>query len=47
MIAVLEALRDVSVDREIIRLPRWIGTETRQLIDGILKGAGGLWDGET
>jgi hypothetical protein len=42
MVAVVEALRDVRVDREIIRLPRWIGAEAVQLIDGILKNAGGL-----
>ena len=41
--AVLEALRDVRVDREIIRLPRWIGTETTQLVGSILKGVGGSW----
>src|SRR5262249_34226056 len=46
MVAALEALRDVRVYREIIRLPRWIGTEAAQLIDGILRGAGGSWDGE-
>jgi len=42
-VAVLEALRDVRVDREIIRLPRWIGTEATQLVDSILKEVGGSW----
>ena len=46
MVAVVEALRDVRVDREIIRLPSWIGAEAAQLIDGISRGAGGSWDAQ-
>ena len=42
----LEALRDVSIDRKIIRPPRWIGTEAAHFIDGILKNAGGSRDAE-
>ena len=45
-VAVLEALRDVRQDRRIIRPPRWLGTEAAQLIDSILKNAGGSWDAE-
>src|SRR5262249_39204227 len=39
-------LRDVRIDPEIIRLPRWIGTEAARLIDTILKGSGGSWNEE-
>lgn len=42
----LEALRNVRLDREIIRLPRWIGTQAAEVIDSILKGADGLWGTE-
>ena len=45
-VAVLEALRDARVDGKIIRLPRWVGTEAAQIVDSILKGAGGSWDAE-
>jgi hypothetical protein len=45
-VAVLEALRDVRVDRQIMRPPRWIGMEAAQMVDSILKGVGGSWDGE-
>src|SRR5262245_61305935 len=45
-VAVLEALRDVRVERDIIRAPRWIGAEAAQLVDRILKGAGGSWNAE-
>jgi hypothetical protein len=45
-VALFEALRDVRVDRDIIRAPRWIGAEAAQLVDSILKGAGGSWNGE-
>jgi hypothetical protein len=45
-VALLEARRDVRIDRQIIRPPRWIGAESVQLIDGILKNAGGSWDAE-
>ena len=43
-VAVLEALRDVRLDRRIIRPPRWIGTEAAHLIDGISKSAEDSWD---
>ena len=46
MVAVVGVLRDVRVDREIIRLPSWIGAEAAQLIDGISRGAGGSWDAQ-
>src|SRR5262249_24573402 len=46
VVAVFEALRDVRVDRDIIRAPRWIGAEAAQSVDSILKGAGGSWNGE-
>ena len=45
-VLVFEALRDVRLDRRIIRPPRWIGTEAAQLIDSILKNTGGSWDAE-
>jgi hypothetical protein len=45
-LAVFEALRDVRVDRDIIRAPRWIGAEAAGLVDSILRGAGGSWNGE-
>jgi hypothetical protein len=45
-VAAFEALRDVRVDRDIIRAPRWIGAEAARLVDSILKGAGGWWNGE-
>ena len=43
----LEAPRDVRVDRNIIRQPGWIGTETAQKLDRILKEAGRSWDAES
>ena len=45
-VAVLEALRDARVDREILRLPRRIGTEAAKLVNGVLKSAGGSWEPE-
>ena len=43
-VAVLEALRDVRIYRNVIRPPSWIGTEAARLADSILKDAGGSWD---
>jgi hypothetical protein len=43
---VLEAVRDVGVDRQIVRPPRWIGTEAAHLLDGILKDVDGSWNAE-
>ena len=43
IVAMLEALRDVRVDREIIRPPKRTGTEAAQIVDGILNGVGGSW----
>jgi hypothetical protein len=45
-VTMLEALWDVRLDREIIRPPRWMGTEASQMLDGKLKDAGGSWDAE-
>ena len=45
-VAVLEALRDVRVDRNTIRVPRWIGGEAALLLGRILKDAGGSWNRE-
>jgi len=35
-VTVLEALRDVCVDRNIIRPPKWIGTQAATMISGWL-----------